>query len=144
MLSRYSTTALHLNYRRGKSTTTARHPRSDARDYTRDFMAGDQRQHRQLRPIAIRRMQIAVAHAARHHLDQQIGLPRFGHRHAFNLQRRSKRVQHRCFHCCRHGKPPKPQIQITIDFAAECFHTPKAISPLTRSLPMSKSLLMVE
>ena len=76
--------------------------RAARRDDPDAFMAGDKRQRRLCRPIAVGGMQVGVTDAARNDLDQNLARPRGGNRNFLDAQRLAERVHHAGSHRFRH------------------------------------------
>jgi hypothetical protein len=77
---------------------------SDRRHMTHALVPRDERQCRLDRPVAIGRVQIRMADAARLDLHQDLIGPGFRHRYFLDLKRAPELVDHRCFHGRCHSK----------------------------------------
>ena len=80
----------------------ANYVRAARRDDPDTFMAGDKRQRRLCRPIAVGGMQVGVTDAARNDLDQNLARPRGGNRNFLDAQRLPESVHHAGSHRFRH------------------------------------------
>jgi len=76
--------------------------RTQCHDMAHALMAGDQRQARLHRPVAIDRVQIGMAHATGDDLHQHLAGPRLGYRYLLDRQRRLERPGNRGSHGRRH------------------------------------------
>ena len=64
------------------------------------------------RPVAVRGVQVGVAHARGHDLDQDLARARLGHRHRLDRQRLLELVHHRRLHGLRHSNLPRLTLAI--------------------------------
>ena len=90
----------------GVAFLEAGHAGADRRDDARAFVTRNERQLRLHRPIAVRRMEIRVADAARDDLDQHLAGPRCRDRHFLDRERLAEGADHGRFHRLRHENSP--------------------------------------